>query len=112
MKALHLKSNLIRASVAAVLLSFTACDLLWPDREKPEHSESNVTIMTNSSDPQLLSAIFKEGYIVDVFGSRNSQGLAENINQIIVSDKVDKNIYWLDDKRRPTQVITDNGAVF
>ena len=79
----------------------------------PPAGLSNFTIMTNSSDPLLVTAKTSDGRVVEYFGTRDVSGKPIAIDQIFIrSDNGDAIRYDLDSTGRPTKMIAIDGTQF
>lgn len=79
----------------------------------PPAGLSNFTIMTNSSDPLLVTAKTSDGRVVECFGTRGVSGKPTVIDQIFLrSDNGDAIRYDLDSTGRPIKMIAIDGTQF
>lgn len=79
----------------------------------PPAGLSNFTIMTNSSDPLLVTAKTSDGRMVEFFGTRDVSGKPTVVDQIFIrSDNGDAIRYDLDSTGRPTKMIAIGGTQF
>lgn len=95
-----------------VLITFTyQCKI---DKNDPEAEiNSRFTVMTNSLDPQILSANASDGRTIDIFGVRDEYGMPVNLNQIVIKDSNENElVYYLDELNRPTEMIAENNTQF
>lgn len=79
----------------------------------PPAGLSNFTIMTNSSDPLLVTAKISDGRVVEYFGTRDVSSKPTAVDQIFIrSDNGDAIQYDLDSTGRPTRMIAIDGTQF
>ncbi|HCQ15139.1 MAG TPA: hypothetical protein DIU20_02685, partial [Cryomorphaceae bacterium] len=99
-----------------LLLAFSLCVIVLQCKKKENNTgdtQAQFTVMTNASDPQLLSAITPEGDIIDLYGERDENGIPLNINQVIIKSNTNgEQTFLLDDLLRPTDIFANNGVRF
>jgi hypothetical protein len=77
-------SVILLISVLAGLIIY-GCDLLKKSDNKPNDIGAGSYLATNASDPKFVKFVSLKGETVEVFGSRNSQGLPDAVTQINVT---------------------------
>lgn len=87
---------------------FNACK-----KSKPEEVvKSNLTMLTNSSDPLLVIAKSDDGGTVEFYGKRDGNGMPSKVDQIVIKKQADTTYYHLDQFNRPNKIITHTGIEF
>ena len=73
--------------INAVLISLLVygCDWLKKSENKPTDIGAGSYLSTNSTDPKFMKYVSMKGESVEVFGTRNSQGLPDLVTQINVT---------------------------
>ncbi len=76
-------------------------------------AQTQFTVMTNASDPQLLSATTPHGDVIDLYGERAENGLPLKIDQMVITNKTnEEQTFLLDSLLRPTDIFAHNGVRF
>ena len=65
-------------TTSIIVLTLTSCDVFNSDDDEPDR-EITFTLPTNLSDPLLLSAVHQNGDSVAYYGTRNEQGIPEEV---------------------------------
>jgi hypothetical protein len=104
---------------SATILFVIVCSIFFAckktDDEEPGGGggdpTSTVKIMTNSSDPLLLSNVVATGETVEYFGTRDQAGNPLALTHIYIT-KPDGNMmqYFFDESHHVTKMIADNGC--
>ncbi|MDP2336797.1 MAG: hypothetical protein Q8N05_10175 [Bacteroidota bacterium] len=68
---------------------------------------------TNSTDPEFVKLVTDKGEIVNVFGTRASNGLPESVKQInIKTENGEEYSFYYDNNHRLKTAVANNGTVF
>lgn len=98
----------LTAAYLFAVLFFPSCK-----KQKPNNDvESNLTVLTNSSDPLLVSAKAEDGSIVEFFGKRDGSGIPSKVDLIVMKKQTDTIYYHLDEQNRPNKIMTNTGIEF
>lgn len=70
-------------------------------------------ITTNSTDPEFVKLVTDKGEIVNVFGSRDNNGMPESVRHInITTENGEEYSFYYDNNHRLITAVADNGTVF
>jgi len=107
------KLNLLLLIPIFFCLVLFGCDLLTKTDNKPTDIGTGSYISTNATDPKFLKYVSLTGDVIEVFGTRNSQGLPDMALQIKVTTAGGSvNSFYFDSNKKLVSATAANGTVF
>ena len=110
-----MKTKFIPTFLILVLfgLLFNHCDELFNPKDDNSGIAEGSYISVNSSDPEFIKLVTENGEIVNVFGTRDANGLPNMVKQINITNEDGEEYSFLyDNYKRISKVIADNGTIF
>jgi len=110
-----MKTKLAALFLIPLLLSLLliGCDWFSKSDDKPTDVGVGSYIATNPTDPKFVKFVSMKGEVVEVFGTRNSQGLPDLVTQINVKTASGELYsYYYDSNKKLLSTSAANGTIF
>ncbi|SHF42372.1 hypothetical protein SAMN05444274_105166 [Mariniphaga anaerophila] len=114
-----MKPKKIRRLIPSLLLLvfiaifFCQCEKLFKSKDDDSNVAEGSYIATNASDPEFVKLVTKDGEIINVFGTRDANGMPDEVKQINITIEGDQEyVFLFNDNKEIETVIAANGTVF
>jgi hypothetical protein len=102
----------ISLSAIIIMLGLFIITCKKDKKPTPTSVKSGFTVMSNGSDPLIVSYTKTSDESIDFYGTRDAKGIPLKINMVMVKKNSDTTIYKLDDSGKPVDITAPNGTRF